>query len=361
MLEFDLRVPLGRITLEAAARFEGSAAVLGPSGAGKTTLLLALAGLRHAEGRVALDGEVLQDSATGRFVPPERRRLGWVPQSGALFPHLPVRTNLIFGRARPGRRPPADLVAEAEELAAALDLGPLLDRYPSSLSGGERRRVALARALLARPRLLLLDEPTTGLDPARAHRALAEILEVRRRLGVPSLVVTHRPEEALALAEEVLLLDEGAARAVGRAREVLRRPEALAPGRGRRGELRHENVVAGRVVGHDAEGGVTRVRLAHGEEVAIGHEGGLAVGAEVLLAVEAEEVLVATAPPEGLSARNVLTARVDELIPAAGSVYLRAGDWLAHLTAAGARELALAPGRQVWLVVKSHSWRVVAG
>lgn len=363
MLEFDLRLPLGRITLEAAGCFAGSAAVLGPSGAGKTSLLLALGGLRRASGRVVLGGEVLQDTARGIYLPAERRRLGYVPQSGALFPHLSVRRNLLFGRLPLHRRPPPSLADDERELVDALDLGPLLDRYPGSLSGGERRRVALARALLVRPRLLLLDEPTAGLDARRARRALAHIREVRRRLGVPSLVVTHRQDEALALADEVLLLDEGTVRAAGPIRAVLRRGPVLAAPAGAddRDEPKTENVVAGRVVGHDPEGGVTRVALAGGPEVAIPHTPDLAAEAEVLLAVGAEEVLVACEPPTALSARNVLAGTIDELVRVDGSVYVRTGDWLGHLTAAAARDLALAPGQRVWLVVKTHSWRVVAG
>lgn len=362
MLEFDLRLPLGRIDLAAAGRFAGSGAVLGPSGAGKTSLLLALGGLRRASGRVVVDGEVLQDTDRGVYLPADERRLGYVPQSGALFPHLSVRRNLLFGRRSAYRPLPATLGDDERELVDALDLAPLLDRYPTSLSGGERRRVALARALLRHPQLLLLDEPTSGLDALRARRALAHIREVRRRLGVPSLVVTHRQDEALALADEVLLLDEGKVRAAGPIREVLRRgPILAAPASEDRDEVRTENVVAGRVLDHDGEGGVTRVLLAAGPEVSIPHLADLRPGAEILIAVGAEEVLVALAPPTGLSARNVLEGTIDELLPVGGSVYVRAGDWLGHLTAAAARDLGLAPGQRVWLVVKTHSWRVVAG
>src|SRR5262249_7079517 len=141
-IEIDLALHQGGFQLAVAARLGETAAVLGPSGAGKTTLLEALAGLRRARGRVAVAGEVLQDSATGVFLPPERRHLGYVPQDGALFPHLSVRKNLEFGRPR-GARSGADF----EALVGALDLSPLLARYPRHLSGGERRRVALARAL----------------------------------------------------------------------------------------------------------------------------------------------------------------------------------------------------------------------
>jgi molybdate transport system ATP-binding protein len=361
-LELDLEVPLGRLTVRAAGRFAGSGAILGPSGAGKTTLLRAIGGLVPCRGRVVLGGTVLQDTDRGVRLPPERRRLGYVPQSGALFPHLTVRRNLLFGRLPLHRRAPATLEGDAREVVEALELGPLLDRYPATLSGGEQRRVALGRALLVRPRLLLLDEPTSGLDPERGRRALARIREVRRRLGVASLVVTHRRDEALALADEVLLLDEGRVLASGPIREVLRRREALTLGTGAGDAGRGgDNAVTGLIAGHDPEGGVTRVRLAGGAEVAIPCHPDLAPGTEAVLAVGAEEVLVAVEEPRGLSARNAFSGEVDELIEAGGSVWVRSGDWLAHLTAAAARELELAPGRRVWLVVKTHSWRVVAG
>ena len=351
-IEIDLALTQGGLALAVAARLGETAAVLGPSGAGKTTLLEAIAGLRRARGRVAVGGEVLQDSTAGIFLPPERRHLGYVPQEGALFPHLSVLRNLGFGRPRGSGRDPG-----FDALVATLDLEPLLARYPRHLSGGERRRVALARALLARPRLLLLDEPTSGLDPLRARKALAGILRVRAELAVPLLVVTHDQREALALASEVVLLEAGKVEAVGPAREVLRAPRQLALGNGGR----WENVAAARLVGHHPEGGTTEVRLEGGEAVTIPHTPDLAPGAGLLLTIDAEDLLLATAPPHGLSARNAVAGEIDELIPVGTSVYVRVGPWIAHLTPAAVAELGLTAGTPVWLVAKTHSWRVVAG
>jgi molybdate transport system ATP-binding protein len=356
VIDIDLTLPLDRFELRVTARLGEAAAVVGPSGAGKTALLESIAGLRPARGRVAVGGTVLQDTARGFHLPPERRHLGYVPQEGALFPHLSVRANLLFGERRAERRR-----GGGEELGAvveALDLGPLLGRYPRHLSGGERRRVALGRALLAGPRLLLLDEPTAGLDPERARRALAQIRDQTRRvrgeLGVPLLVVTHRPEEAAALAEEVLVLEEGRVRDAGPVREVLRRA-VLGMG------AEAETVVEGRVAGHDAADRVTRVALPDGAEIAIPWTSDLAAGAGVLLAVRADEVMVATARPAGLSARNAVEAVIEELEAEDGVVLARAGVWVVHLTPGAVRELGLAAGGRVWMVTKTHSWRVVAG
>jgi len=351
--EIAVRLRQGSFDLTVEAGLGEAAAVLGPSGAGKTTLLEAIAGLRRSAGRIAVGGEVLQDSATGLFLPPERRRLGYVPQDGALFPHLSVRRNLLFGRPHPTA--PGD--EDVAHLVATLELEPLLDRYPRHLSGGERRRVALARALLARPRLLLLDEPTAGLDPLRARKALAGIRRVQGELGVPLLVVTHQSEEALALASDVLLLEAGGVRGAGPARQVLRAPSALAREAGRH----QENVIAGTIVQHHPEGGTTEVRINGGEAVTIPHTPDLLEGSEVLLSIDAEDLLLATSRPAGLSARNAVAGEVDELIAVGTSVYVAVGPWLVHLTPAAVEELRLAHGVRVWLVAKTHSWRVVAG
>ncbi|HYO16904.1 MAG TPA: ATP-binding cassette domain-containing protein [Thermoanaerobaculia bacterium] len=353
-VEIALTLRQGRFDLTIEARLGDAAAVLGPSGAGKTTLLEAIAGLRWAEGRIAVGGEVLQDTAAGFFLPPERRRLGYVPQDGALFPHLSVQRNLLFGR--PHRRAaPHD--PEVDALVAALDLAPLLDRYPRHLSGGERRRVALGRALLAHPRLLLLDEPTAGLDPLRARKALARIRRVREELAVPLFVVTHDPREAMVLASDVVLLEGGRVQAVGPAREVLLGPAVLAEDGGRR----RENVIPGRLARHHPEGGTSEVLLAGGEAVTIPHTPDLTEGDELLLSIDAEDLLLATAPPVGLSARNAVAGHIDELLTVGSSVYARVGPWLVHLTPAAVAELGLALGVPVWLVAKTHSWRVVAG
>lgn len=354
MIDVHLTLPLDRFELRVEARLGAAAAVLGPSGAGKTALLESIAGLRPARGRVAVGGVTLQDTAQGLRLPPERRRLGYVPQHGALFPHLSVRRNLLFGRRGDGSETAAEGLG-FDALVAALDLAPLLDRFPRHLSGGEARRVALARALLAWPRLLLLDEPTAGLDPERSRRALSQVRRLREVSGVPLLVVTHRPDEAAALVDEVLLLDEGRPRDRGPVREVLRR---TALGHGAAGA---ETFVEAKVRELAPEGGVTRVELPDGTTLSIPWTPDLAPGSRVLLAVGADEVMVATREPEGLSARNAVAVEIEALDAADGAFLARSGPWLAHLTPAAVQELALTPGTRAWMVTKTHSWRVVAG
>lgn len=205
-----LRLPLAHFTLEVDATFTAPmTALFGASGSGKTSLLEIIAGLRRpAAGRVVLEGEVLADAGSRHFVPPERRAIGYVPQDGALFPHLSVRANLLFG-AKPGAARQPGLTFE--HVTEVLEIAPLAERAPATLSAGERQRVALGRALLAAPRLLLLDEPLASLDLPLRERLLPYLLRVRDEFALPMLYVTHSPDEVVALCSEVLVLERGQA------------------------------------------------------------------------------------------------------------------------------------------------------
>ncbi len=225
----DVRLPLAGFALEVDVTLRGRVvALFGPSGGGKTSLLEVVAGLRRPErGRVEVAGRGLGgDAASGRWVPPEARRVGYVPQEGALFPHLSVRANVLYG-CRP-RRGEAAAAPGAERtpfslgsVVDTLEIGPLLAR-PSvaGLSGGERQRVALARALLAGPELLLLDEPLAGLDAALKARVLPYLVRVRDEFAVPMLLVTHAPAEVMALCDEAVVLERGRVMAQGHPRDL---------------------------------------------------------------------------------------------------------------------------------------------
>jgi molybdate transport system ATP-binding protein len=208
VLAVDVEKRLGAFTL--AGRFKatgGVTALFGPSGAGKTTLVNMIAGLLAPDrGSIALDDTVLFDAAAGIDVPPHRRRIGYVFQEGRLFPHLSVLQNLDYGRRM--SRHPRDSAAFAR-IAQLLDIGPLLDRRPRTLSGGERQRVAIGRALLIRPRLLLLDEPLASLDAARKHEILPYLVRLRDEAHVPMVYVSHTAAELRQIATNVVRLDAG--------------------------------------------------------------------------------------------------------------------------------------------------------
>jgi molybdate transport system ATP-binding protein len=223
-LELDVSHRLGGFSLE--ARFcagPGLTALFGPSGSGKTALVNLIAGLsRPKRGRIVADGEVLVDTATGRFVPRHRRRIGYVFQEARLFPHLSVRGNLLYGRWF------APKGASRESLDRVVDLlgiGHLLARRPRRLSGGETQRVAIGRALLAAPRLLLLDEPLAALDAARKEEILPYIERLRDESRIPIVYVSHAVSEVARLANTVVLLRDGRVEAAGPVAEILGRPD----------------------------------------------------------------------------------------------------------------------------------------
>ena len=204
-----LRLPLTAFALEVDARLGARVTgVFGASGAGKTSLLEVVAGLRRpAVGRIVLDGDLMLDAGRRFALAPECRRIGYVPQDVALFPHLNVRQNLCYRHAAgpPGHRPEISYAHVVE----VLNLGDLAERRVSSLSGGERQRVAFGRAVLASPRLLLLDEPLDGLDTELKQRVIPYLVTIRDEFGIPMLYVSHNADEIVALCDDVLLLDRG--------------------------------------------------------------------------------------------------------------------------------------------------------
>jgi molybdate transport system ATP-binding protein len=210
-LRLSIRHPLDRVTLDVDVTLPGGmTALLGPSGAGKTRTLDIIAGLlMPAEGLVTIDDEVLTDTARGIAVPPHRRRIGYVFQDSRLFPHLTVRQNLEYGRWFAARR--GELRAAMDAIVTLLDLGPLLGRHPARLSGGEGRRVALGRALLSNPRLLLLDEPLGSLEMSRRQEVLPYLDSLMRELRLPMIYVTHDWQEIEGRATQTVRMEEGKA------------------------------------------------------------------------------------------------------------------------------------------------------
>ncbi|MET7243632.1 molybdenum ABC transporter ATP-binding protein [Methylobacterium sp. EM32] len=351
MIEVAVRHVRGAFALDAAFTAEGRVtALFGRSGSGKSTLVDVIAGLvRPDSGRVVVDGVTLLDTERGVRVPVHRRRIGYVFQEARLLPHLSVRQNLLFGRwfARHRSGGPS-----LEAVADLLGIAPLLDRRPAGLSGGERQRVAIGRALLARPRLLLMDEPLSALDEARKAEILPYVARLRDEARVPIVYVSHAIAEVARLADTVVVLDRGRVAACGPTTEVLRR-SALFPGRetAETGALLHLRVVA-----HDDAFGLTRLDGSPGRLTV--PRLGLPVGAGVRVRVRARDVLVAREAPRALSARNVLSGTVTAVTPGDGPharVEIACGDasLVAEVTRLAVHELALAPGLPVVAIVKS--------
>ena len=313
----------------------GVTAVFGPSGAGKTTLARLVAGLERVPGaRVVVAGRDVS------ALPPHRRRVACMFQDARLFPHLTVRGNLLFGAPRGTDPGPS---------AETLRIAHLLDRRPAGLSGGEAARVALGRALLARPALLVLDEPLAALD----HRLRAELLPHLERLrggGVPVLYISHAMEEVARLADTLVLLRGGRVVRAGAVAEVMADPDAAAL----IGPAAAGAVLSGRVSA--TVDGITTVETPAGLLRLPGVAG--PPGSEVRVRLLASDVVVAVVKPRGLSALNVLPATVEALRPGEGPgvmVRLRAGEaaLLARVTRVSVAALGLAPGRAVWAVVKA--------
>ena len=353
MIEVALRHRFGAkgFALDAAftAPAEGVTALFGPSGCGKSTILAAVAGLLQPEaGRVKIGDATLFDSARRVSLPPERRRCGVVFQDARLFPHMSVESNLRYGlrRAQPGAQGPA-----FEEVVALLGLEALLARRPPGLSGGERQRVALGRALLARPRLLLMDEPLAALDAPRRAEVLPFLARLRASARLPILYVTHALEEVDALADQLVLLEAGRVRAAGPVEALAARTDLPLAARRDAGVL-----LACRV--EEQEGnGLTRLGFAGGSLLTTAQPG--PPGTALRVRLRARDVAVANEEPRGLSTRNVLPATLAAITeaPEPGEVFLTlaVGEsrLLARVTRDAVERLRLQPGQPVWALIKA--------
>lgn len=333
-----------------AARFTsqpGLTALFGRSGSGKTTLINIVAGLLRPErGRVVVDGQPLVDTGHGVFVPAHRRRVGYVFQDSRLFPHLSVRRNLLYGHWFAPRGDGA--AGDFDSVTGLLDIGRLLERRPDSLSGGEKQRVAIGRALLARPRLLLMDEPLASLDEARRAEILPYIERLRDEAGVPILYVSHSVAEVARLATTVVILTEGAVTAVGPVADILPLAD---PGDG-------GAVLDAVVKQHDDAFRLTVLSSAAGELQVprLAAESGTHVRAYI----RARDVMLSLSPPQDISALNVLAGKVAQVTPSGAQADIRldcsGAILMARLTAKSVDRLALAPGRPVYAVIKSVSF-----
>jgi molybdate transport system ATP-binding protein len=350
MIEADLRIKFPQFALDVRfASDEGVTALFGRSGSGKTTVVNAIAGLLEPEsGRIVVNGECLFDSARGWNVPIAKRRVGYVFQEGRLFPHLTVRANLHYGY---DLTPPGERYVEFDHIVELLGLVHLLGRRPALLSGGEKQRVALGRALLASPRVLLLDEPLAALDAPRKREILHYIERLHGEIRVPILYVTHAVEELVRLADFVVVLGEGRVVTQGRVETVMGSAQFNAYT-----ETDAGSVLEAIVDAHDPKYHLTTVRFAGGTlRLPLLEEG---VGSRVRLRVRAGDVAVALAQPHDTSMLNVLSGRVVEVSEAAGAsvnigLDLGGTALLARVTRLSAERLALKPGLAVYALIKA--------
>jgi molybdate transport system ATP-binding protein len=335
----------------------GVAALFGPSGCGKSTTIDIIAGLKAPDdGLVTLDDSVLLDTSKRFGVPAERRGVGYVFQDARLFPHLDVAANLDYARTR-ARRPGGGAFVTREQVLALLDLEPLLGRRVHQLSGGERQRVAIGRALLAQPRLLLLDEPLASLDRERRQDVLPYLETLRDELAIPMVYVSHQFDEVLRLATHIVLMRSGAVLAQG---DIARM--SLDPGL--RSMVGHDEVGAiidGTVIGEDPLSGLTRVHVGDGE-IRVHTAAAAAAGTRLRVQLLARDVIVSTRVAQHLSVRNSLRGTVTAVDDDGDGSDLVAIDIggasiLARVTKAATRELALAPGSPAWALVKAVSLR----
>jgi molybdate transport system ATP-binding protein len=334
----------------------GFTVLFGPSGAGKSTLLDCIAGLvKPDEGWIKLGGEIFFDAEKGIFLPPQKRGIGYVFQSLALFPHLSVEENVGYGLSGAADSERSELM---DRVLTAFHIRGLRRRKPGELSGGEKQRVALARSVVTEPRILLLDEPLTGLDGGLRQAILEDLRDWNAARPIPILYVTHNREEVDAIGDRVVAMIGGHVSESGMPRAVLDAPRTAALARA----AGFENLHQGRVLEQRPADGVMRVALDsnHCElEIPLGSA---QRGESVQVAIRAGDILLATQAPQGLSARNILPGRV-ESIETRGAivvVVVNAGvRFTVHVTPGAVRSLQLVPGLTVWLVVKTHSCHVV--
>ncbi|MBX3584658.1 MAG: molybdenum ABC transporter ATP-binding protein [Rhizobiaceae bacterium] len=353
-LTVDIRHRLA--TFELDIQFESNGrltAVFGPSGSGKTSLVNLIAGLLEPqEGRIAADGRVLVDTGKGIFVPRHKRRIGYVFQDARLFPHMTVSQNLRYGRFFV---PTSERYGDVEGVVRLLGIGHLLERRPNSLSGGEKQRVAIGRALLASPRLLLMDEPLASLDDQRKAEIMPYVEQLRDEAGIPIVYVSHSLAEVARLATDVVVLDAGRVAASGATSDILRQLDLLPE------EERAEGgVVLDMIVdSHDAAFGISTLTSPAGEIQVAGLD--MKPRSAVRIRIRARDVIVSTVRPQGLSALNVLSGVISGISTGGGpfaDVLINCGGQSvsARITRQSSETLGLRPGQPVFAIIKSVSF-----
>ena len=340
--------------VKASIHVEAGASItvlFGPSGAGKTTMLRCVAGLeRLTAGRIEFKDQVWADVSQGRHTPPQDRRIGYLFQDYALFPHLTARDNIGFGiRRLPGKERDDRIV----RTAASLQVADLLNSSPSELSGGQQQRVALARALVRQPQLLLLDEPLSALDAATRDHVRGELARLLRRLGIPAILVTHDWVDALSLGDQLIVMSKGGILQTGAPQEVFARPQhpevASAVGM--------DTVAVGKV--KERRGDVVVLKVGSAELFAVDPQD---AQSEYFVCIRGENITLETGQAGQSSARNHLRGTVTGISPAGSllKVTVNAGfEAVALVTRQAVADMALRPGAEVLAVFKASAVHLI--
>lgn len=348
MISVDVQKDIGDFRVDAEFSIDSARviALFGRSGSGKTTLINMIAGLTRPDtGRIVIDDTVLFDSNSGIALPPERRRLGYVFQEDRLFPHLSVTRNLRYGSRG------TQSEAYFDQVVHILGIRQLLDRRPSTLSGGEKQRVAIGRALLANPRLILMDEPLASLDTARKDEILPFIENLSHEVRIPIIYVSHAMDEIVRLADTLVLISDGQIAATGPVEELTSRLD-LRPMTGR---YEAGSVINVKVEGHDHSDGLTRLQFAGGTFRVPKIE--IPTGQTFRVRIRARDVSVALEEPKNISINNIFRGIIKEISQEQGDLVdilidTGAPIW-ARISRYSINRLRLAPGKQVFAMVKA--------
>ncbi|QKJ86444.1 molybdate transport system ATP-binding protein [Paramixta manurensis] len=347
MLELNFTQQLGthRLRVDVQLPAEGITAVFGVSGAGKTSLINAIGGLtRPQQGSIRLNQRLLSDAEKGVYLPPEKRRVGYVFQDARLFPHYRVRGNLQYGMAR-------SMKAQFDTLVHLLGIEALLDRFPWSLSGGEKQRVAIGRALLTAPEILLMDEPLASLDLPRKRELLPYLQELARQVAIPMLYVSHSLDEILHLADNVLVLDSGEVKAFG-SLETVWSSSAMRPWLPR---AEQSSILRVSVLEHHPDYAMTALAL--GDQHIWVSRIDAPPKTPLRIRIQSADVSLVLQPPHNSSIRNILPARVTELLNVDEQIEVKlqigARDIWARITPWAKDELGIKPGMWLYAQIKS--------
>ncbi|MEL6693780.1 MAG: molybdenum ABC transporter ATP-binding protein [Pseudomonadota bacterium] len=331
----------------------GVTAIFGPSGSGKTSALNTIAGfLRPKSGTVRFGSTYWFSDAEKIWVPPHRRSIGTVFQDAQLFPHLSVRGNLDFADRRSNKDKPG---RSFEDIVSAMALQPLLERRPQTLSGGEKQRVAIARTLLTRPDLLLLDEPLSALDNARKGELLPFLETLKSDFAIPTLYVSHDVDEVSRIADRVIMMEDGKVMAVGRTDEILSR-YGLEAGRN---PYEETSTLTGSV--DHTENDLLAVKVG-ATTIWLAADVHLETGTQIRLSIAARDVSIALARPSEISIQNMIAATVKDVQPTKRPAFQTVmldvdGQVLqARVTRKAVKDLALQPGREVFALIKSATF-----